>query len=412
MNKLRRLVYLILCTVGLLGLAAGCGPDESGATKNPQTLLVYMAGNSNLSSYAYMNCSDLMRGYVPNWCRPGEGDVLLVYMHTMDSLPRLLRLYKDNKKQVRQELIVEYPDHNSLDPAVLKQVLTQVAETFPAQENGLILWSHGTGWLPKGYYDNPGTYDPKPGQFSAYPSLSEDPCRDLVKSMGPDSGIEVDIQELEGALPIRYDYIIFDACLMGGVEVAYQLREKTDYVVASVAEILAQGFPYKSIAHPLMAGNEADLEQVATLFFEHYNSQPQSARAATIALVATEPLEQLAQAVRRVYENHRSELATFDRRRVQGFYRNQRAYFYDLDDFIRQLASEEEYAEFQAALAACVLYEAATESFLLDYSYGFYINRHCGLSTYIPAPWETYLLDFYQTLAWNESVQLIVAQEE
>ena len=97
---------------------------------------------------------------------------------------------------------------------------------------------------------------------------------------------------------------------------------------------------------------------------------------------------------------------------MQGFYRNKRSFFFDLEDFIRQLATDAEYAAFETALADCVLYEAATESFLMDYSYGFEIRTHCGLSTYIPAAGENYLQDFYRTLDWNDRVQLVVSENE
>ena len=417
MKKLRYYFRVLVLVCGLVSLLSGCESGWQGETDNPQTLLIYMAGNNNLSSYAYMNYSDLNGGYIPKWCQPGKGDVLLVYMHTADTLPRLVRLFVNNKGHVSSELIREYPDQNSLDPKVMKKVLTEVAESYPAQENGLILWSHGSGWLPRGYYDDPSDFESQAGAScastaEAFPPLSEDPYRDWFKSMGPDSKIEVDIQDLEQALPIHYDYLIFDACLMGGVEVAYQLRNKADYIIASVAEILAQGFPYRKIVSPLLAGGSADLGRVASIFFDHYDSQAGSYRAATIALVQTAPLEALADAVKTVFANHREELANFDRRRVQGFYRNKRSFFFDLEDFIRQLATDAEYAAFETALADCVLYEAATESFLMDYSYGFEIRTHCGLSTYIPAAGENYLQDFYRTLDWNDRVQLVVSENE
>lgn len=32
---------------------------------------------------------------------------------------------------------------------------------------------------------------------------------------------------------------------MGGIEVAYELRNKTDYMIASPAEVISNGFPYE-----------------------------------------------------------------------------------------------------------------------------------------------------------------------
>ena len=57
----------------------------------------------------------------------------------------------------------------------------------------------------------------------------------------------MDVLEMVRAITIHLDYIIFDACLMGGIEVAYELRNVADKIGFSQAEILAHGFPYKPI---------------------------------------------------------------------------------------------------------------------------------------------------------------------
>ena len=53
------------------------------------------------------------------------------------------------------------------------------------------------------------------------------------------SGIE--IADLPGAIPMHLDFIIMDACLMGCVEVAYELRDKCDILIFSPTEILSSG---------------------------------------------------------------------------------------------------------------------------------------------------------------------------
>lgn len=405
-----RMVCLVMLLVS--GTLA-CSTEHEGETDHSQTLLIYMAGNSNLSSYAYANIESMTEGYVPKWCRPGKGDVLLVYLHTKDTLPRLLRLYRDNRNQVKQEVLREYDPHHSLDPAVMRQVLSFAAETYPAQENGLVLWSHGTGWLPKGYYDDPDAYEhleyPHRTQ-QRYPSLDEDPMRDYVKAMGPDSGIEIDLQELAAALPVRYDYLIFDACLMAAVEVAYELREKTALMVASSAEILAQGFPYQSYIRPILSGPKADLESVARIYYDYYNEQSGYYRSATISLIRTDALEELADVVKPIFGTYRDEIRQLDRYSVQGFYRNQRDFFFDLEDFIARVATPQELDQLRQALDKVVLYKAATPAFLDGPSYGFDIRTHCGLTTYIPDPAKSYLNEYYRSLAWNQAVGLVIAE--
>jgi hypothetical protein len=42
----------------------------------------------------------------------------------------------------------------------------------------------------------------------------------------------------------KFNFILFDACLMGGVEIVSELKEVSEYIVASPAEVPEKGFPY------------------------------------------------------------------------------------------------------------------------------------------------------------------------
>lgn len=42
-------------------------------------------------------------------------------------------------------------------------------------------------------------------------------------------------------------YILFDVCYMGNVETAYELKDVTNYLIASSSEIIAKGIPYRSM---------------------------------------------------------------------------------------------------------------------------------------------------------------------
>lgn len=54
---------------------------------------------------------------------------------------------------------------------------------------------------------------------------------------------EMELDEFAAAIPDgTLDFIIFEACLMAGVEVAYALRGKAEYLLASPAEIISPGF--------------------------------------------------------------------------------------------------------------------------------------------------------------------------
>ena len=71
----------------------------------------------------------------------------------------------------------------------------------------------------------------------------------MLKSFGAEGGKNMEIYELAEGIPDEYhfDFLLFDVCSMGGIECVYELRDKADYIVASPAEVLVAGFPYKNI---------------------------------------------------------------------------------------------------------------------------------------------------------------------
>ncbi len=359
-----------------LGVLASCTPVKTVVPEFPvkeKTVLVYMVGNNNLSSDAANNMAAIKKGYVP------EDDNLLVYYHTQEQNPVLIKVFKDADGAVAEDTVYRFPpDRNSSTAESLKSAMQVTGTMFPAEEYGLFLWSHGTGWLPEGHYN--------------------------TKSFGSEAGKEIEIQELVSAIPYKLSFVLFDACLMGSVEVAYQLKDSVDYIISSPTEILSTGFPYSRIMGHIFR-KPMDLESVAREYYEFYNQQNGQLRSATISLVKTGALEELAKEVKAVFEKYRDNMDNLSERDVQRYFRYNKRWFYDLGDFIRQLASEEDALPVLEALDKAVVYKAATPSFL-EIS----INpaKFSGISTYIPiAPADTLLNEYYRSLEWNKAVGMI-----
>lgn len=409
------LKHIMLFSTALL--SASCGEllldsDNGGVDMAVnRTVLVYMAADNNLALYARKNIEDMKQGEVPSYFDEGSGDVLLVYADIDGEEPRLMRLSKDRFGVVTEETLRVYEEWNSCTDSVMSAVLSDAATLFPSRESGLVLWSHGTGWLPEGYYSNPVYSSPDGG--AAAPHHIEDPYAHLVKSFGSEDGIEMDIKVLAEALPVHYSFILMDACLMGGVEVAYELRDKCDYFIGSAAEVLANGFPYADVVGEFFRG-ETGLRNACRLYREHYKDD-----GATIAMVDTRRLDALAGACRDVFADGRDAIPQLDMDSVQGYYRMNRHWFYDLDDFVRQLteagsdaaragsARNDLYEVFRDALDAAVVYKDNTDDFVLGGYPQFSIKKFSGLSTYIPNPENPILDEYYRTLAWNKAVMMV-----
>ncbi|OJX88031.1 MAG: hypothetical protein BGP01_07010 [Paludibacter sp. 47-17] len=57
---------------------------------------------------------------------------------------------------------------------------------------------------------------------------------------------------MSAAFCVKFDFILFDACLMGVVETAYELRNNTNYILSPSTETIADGFPYDLIIMELL----------------------------------------------------------------------------------------------------------------------------------------------------------------
>ena len=364
-----------------------------------RTVLVYMAADNNLASFARRNIEAMKQGDIPYYFDSGSGNVLLVYADISGEKPRLMRLSKDRFGAVNTEILMEYEDQNSCSDSVMREVLTYAASLFPSDDNGLVLWSHGTGWLPEGYYSNP--YSTSADGSVVPQNLPADPYAGYVKSFGADDGREMDITALESALPIHYSYILMDACLMGGIEVAYELKNKCDYFVGSAAEVLANGFPYDLITGYLFRGLTG-LKLVCEEYYNYYGTA-----GATVSIVDTRKLNALAESCLDIFLTNRRAIAGLDMDSLQGYFRNDRHWFYDLDDFVGRIATKDQYDVFSTALEDAVVYRRATDEFVLDGFVQYPIEKFSGLSTYVPNPENDVLDRYYKGLAWNLAVRMV-----
>lgn len=422
-------VYLLLT---VLWMSACTSAEVTTPPEYPvkdKTVIVYMAADNDLSSNAINNLEELKQGFLPS------SDNLVVYYHTPDSNPKLLRLYRDEAGAAAVDTLYRFPDYNSALPSSLNSALKVAATLCPAQEYGLILWSHATGWLPQGYYSSgeitsfsapvreksaslPAGMSGAPETENDFVGMRyiDDPYADLIKmslgrgavsrSFASEDGREMDVVEMVKALPYRFSYIIFDACLMGGIEVAYQLKDSTDYILFSPAEVLAKGFPYSRIMEPLFR-TPADVREVGDLYYDYYNNQGGESRAATISLVKTSELENVAAVAARIFEKYREKIALLNMNAIQRYFRFNLHWFYDLEDFIGQLADSRDAAEFSAALQKAVIYKAATPYFL-----SIPIVRFSGISTYIPNPANEVLDNYYRQYEWNKATGMIAEPAE
>ncbi|MCM8814927.1 MAG: clostripain-related cysteine peptidase, partial [Candidatus Omnitrophica bacterium] len=175
---------------------------------------------------------------------------------------------------------------NMGDPLVLRSFILWAKQNYPAQYYALILWDHGDGWRSMDYVANEIEQQLKRSNLSREVRTSLEKtlkelkrkiyARRYQKSVCFDntSFDELSLKEIRQALsgPDCYvDIIAFDACLMGMIEVAYEVRNCATYMIASEETIFTSGFPYNTIAQDIINNPDYQPDQFSERIVQHYS---------------------------------------------------------------------------------------------------------------------------------------------
>lgn len=359
-------LFVILC----LGFAS-CSDNEKVEVPSTRTVLVYMI-ESNLGSSLERNINSMIQGVTAKNLNNGH---LVVYYSSTGGNPELFEIKEVNGVTTKHH-IKDYDVQSAISPEVMNSVINDVISLYPSESYGLLLSSHGMSWLPTQYTQ-------------------------MLRSFGEENNKSMEIYELAEALPNNnfFDYIIFDACYMGGIECAYELRNKAKYIISSPAEIYSFGFPYQDII-PYLFSDEPKVKDIAEAFYTFYNDN-ESYNNATISVVDTEYLEELATATHNIINqvgiNPIYSLSTSD---IQCYDRFSKHLLFDFDDFIKRIGTDEQYILFAEARDQAIIHKYNTEC---DF-YQRKIKHFSGLSTYIPRQVYPTLNNWYTQLEWYKAV--------
>ena len=226
--------WKLLCAVLVSLCVASCSDDvpEPKEPRYKHTVIVYMAADNSLSADSNADIDEMKSalGRIPEGCQ------VVVFHDDNNALhkPQLLLLRSEGYSVYK-----EYVDEvNSADAKVVGSVLAEVMGTFPSDEYSLVLWSHGSNWK----VENGGA-----SKVSSRAVLQD-------VGFGGLNGAWLNIAELREVLmglPQRMGFVMFDACFMQSVEVAAELYDLTDWIIASPVEIPGVGAPYGMIMEEL-----------------------------------------------------------------------------------------------------------------------------------------------------------------
>lgn len=208
--------------VALCLFCMGCTKKEDHSVGMDISFFAFVVSDNDLDDHTDYIEKDLARGL--KGCPVGTE--LFLYIDRLNETPSLRHLFLLESGQIGMKTVVEYDEQCSTSSQVFREVLNTMISKSSSMRYGLIYWSHGSGWLPGFNPDNASLFN--------------------TRALGADGMYSMDIDDMNDILSGKRApfFIVLDACFMGAVEVAYSLRNSTDYLIASPSETLGVGFPY------------------------------------------------------------------------------------------------------------------------------------------------------------------------
>lgn len=354
-----------------------------------RVVVVYMMGENSLSTHAQHDLSEMRRAVsqIPDKCR------LAVFFDNSRSDPTPQVLLFDNKGS-EKTLFSYRNDPVSTDSATLQGVLNMVMQKCPARNYGLVMWSHGSGWLPA----------------RGKRAIGIDNGRNSYLNTGSEMEVTTLANVLRRTQKV-WDYVMFDACFMQSVEVCYELRDVAHWCIASPAEVPANGAPYDQLLASLFLPTE-EAWKIAEQYHEYYNTRS----GVVISAVDVSQMDILADVAARIMRTLQPYPPTDDIQQYlyvddipqdESGNKLDMPHFYDIGSAMRHWLSDVDYEQWRTILEAVVPHYYLPSTWATEYDYDPYAITDpayaCGLSLFIPTEDNPLNASFYKT-AWGKRV--------
>lgn len=403
-------IWLKIWSVLIVTLLCVSCDDDKEPVDTPYTVLCYLVGNDSFGSMDDALKENVVGIYKSLAAGNTKAQVLVYYRPKKDdsqiAVPTIYEFKSDgrgniNGKQVAtknvslgsvlQTAVVKktYPGtDNSMNPVVMKTVMTDLKSYSVSGNYILIMGTHATGWL------------------EAKKTIS-------TRSMGNDDGYSINLPEFRDVLSSVFnrnnlECLFLDACMMGTTEVAYDLRNVARHFIFSVMETPLAGYPYEQII-PILLKENIHYQRVCDEFKTYYTAGGWG----TSAVVKAEAMDQLAAVVKSELGKI-PDFSSIDLTAIQQYGADHwiseetdwNLFSFDVADFFRVANNGVIPATITDALRKTVVAKSVLTQ---TEFYGVTVdeNKYSGLGMYLPMAerfnWNNYYkkLSWYTAVGWN-----------
>lgn len=403
------------------------------------TVLVWMAGDNNLEDAGVDDLAELKQVGSTE-----DLDILVQLDRMSDQSTRRYHVRRGTSAQA--DVVQELGPTNTGDPQCAIDFFTWGIQRCPARRYLVVLWNHGSGIdesnvydrvprlglrvsrraqrtrgaVPLGRVHTAMSHGYRRALFSTTVEAAlrdraiayDDTARDFLDNME----LKRVLLEVKKATGRRIDLVGFDACLMNMIELAYELRGSTDFVVGSEETEPGDGWPYDTILAELAENPRMTARELGSVIVQRYvESYPreevtQSLLDLSKAPTVAEAVDVLATVLLKLIKTPEGLFAVNQAmRKTQAFAVRD---FIDLGDMVSQLLKQLKKAN--PALGEKVraqLAKGPLGSFVVAEAHqGSTMQRATGVSIYCPTPRSRVSvaydrLAFAKKTRWDDFIQ-------
>lgn len=284
------IIATLLIVVGV-SCSNGDSPDGPDVPVTPvgQTVFMFFPWSNSLLSDFRRTVEDMQTVVAQ---RSMKDERVMVFMATSEREAVLFELKKQNGRCLTDTLR-RYSDRPFTSRQWLTSLFSEVMTLAPASRYGMVVGCHGLAWVPvqgqrnaRKRLGSQERIDEEDNLYKEERIDKEGEPNDLIhfevqgpvttRFIGgtyPETQIETtDLADAMADAGFHTEYILFDACYMSSVEVAYELKDVTHYLIASPTEVLSYGFPYITMGkHLLGTPNYKSIVDSFISFYSSYN---------------------------------------------------------------------------------------------------------------------------------------------
>lgn len=349
-----------------------CTTEESEDVNdiNKQTIVVFMPwtgsrSDNGLYGYFQQNLDSIESAIKKTSTTNGK---VVVFLSTSADSSRLYEITYENKT-IAHRIIKRYSGNLYTTAEGITEILNDVQSSAFALNYAMIIGCHGTGWTFKEDWEEypyrskglpftttSATAKGTNGKGSAYPTTR---FYGSVQDDNYETNITTLADGIRGA-GIKMQYILFDDCYMANVETAYELKDVTNYLIASTSEVLALGMPYQTMWASLASATPSYANAVSA-FYDFYSKYQYPY--GTLSAIDCRKLDRLAEEMRMINGNNTFDNSLVDSLQVlDGF---NTPIFYDMGDYVAHLCKNTDILnDFNALLTQAVKSSVHTDSVL------------------------------------------------